>query len=105
MKKPDIFKPNVDVNNNKKVYYSFLDDRLKIESELDRSSFDKNNLSPLEFIDNLSKSDSYMFSKNVIIKTCDKTYDTRIAGKIGDRIITLDNDSININDILDIYYK
>ena len=60
---------------------------------------------PRDFIENLSKSGAYMFSKNVIIKTKDKTYDTRIAGKIGDRIITLDNDSINISDIERIYEK
>lgn len=99
MKKPDIFKPNVHVNNNRKVYYSFLDDRLNIDKENDYEE------DPRDFIENLSKSGAYMFSKNVIIKTKDKTYDTRIAGKIGDRIITLDNDSINISDIERIYEK
>ena len=40
-----------------------------------------------------------------MIVTKDKTYDTRIAGKLGNRLITLDNDSININDIKKIYEK
>ena len=33
-KKPEIFKPEVgNINNNKKSYYSFLDDKLNIERE------------------------------------------------------------------------
>ena len=53
----------------------------------------------------LAKSGSYIFNKDVIIVTKDKKYETRIAGKLGDRIVTLDNDSININDIIKIYEK
>lgn len=93
MKKPDIYKPNINVNNNRKVYYSFL------------NNSEKENETPIEFIDNLSKNGEYMFSKKVIIKTKEKEYETRIAGKIGNKIITLDNDSININDIEKIYEK
>lgn len=98
--KPNIFKPDIGkVDNNEKIFYSFLEDRVgvSIDGALDEA--------PIDFINRLVKSGSYMFSKNVIIKANGKIYDTKIAGKIGNRIITLDNDSINIEDIEKIYEK
>lgn len=99
-KKPSIFKPDVgNVNNNSKVYYSFLEDRLGIEVE------PKTKEDPINFVNKLSRSGSYIFNKEVVIKTKDKTYNTKIAGKMGDKLVTLDNESIYINDIVDIYEK
>lgn len=99
-KKPEIFKPEVgNINNNKKSYYSFLDDKLNIEREV------KTPESPIDFINNLSKSGSYIFGKDVVIITKTGRYETRIAGKLGNRIITMDNKSININEIIKIYQK
>lgn len=98
--KPNIFKPNIgNVNNNDKVYYSFLEDRLGVRAE------PKEKEEPLDFINKLNKSGSYMFSKEVVIKTKDGVYNTKIAGKLGDRIVTLDNKSIYIDDIEEIYEK
>lgn len=99
-KKTEIFKPHIgNINNNKKAYYSFLDDKLNIERE------EKSNETPIDFINNLSKSGSYIFGKNVVIITKNQKYETRIAGKLGNRIITMDNKSIDINDIIEIYQK
>lgn len=104
-KKPEIFKPNMDfIDNNEKAYVSFLQNG---DSKLDTSDFldnDNNSLDVVDFINTLSHN-GYIFHKRVVIVTRDKTYDTRIAGKIGNRIITLDNDSINIDDIVKIYEK
>ena len=58
----------------------------------------------VDFINKLSH-DGYVFNKRVVIVTRDKTYDTKIAGRLGNRIITLDSDSINIDDIVKIYEK
>lgn len=92
MKKPEIFKPNMNIlNNNKKVYYSYLNDKLDIENE-----------TPENFINNLSQNNVHIFSKKVTIKTKDKEYITKIAGKIKDKIITFDNDILNIKDIIEI---
>lgn len=101
--KPEIFKPDIDeINNNEKAYYSFLYNRIENKSNINSNgSFND----PVKFIDKLGRSGSYMFNKRVIIKTQDKIYDTKIAGKMGDRIVTLDKNSININDIKDIYEK
>ena len=97
-KKPKIFKPNMNFkDNNKKAYYSFL------EEYTDDYVSDEVNVS--DFIDNLSNNSSYVFSKRVIIETEDKKYDTRIAGRFGNKIITLDNDIIDISNISNIYEK
>ncbi len=100
-KKYDIYKPDIGkINNNRKTYYSFLDNEIDIENHHDKEKID-----PITFINELNNNGEYIFNKTVIIKTKDKLYDTQIAGKIGNRIITLDNNSINIDDIEDIYEK
>ena len=102
MKKPDIFKPNIGyINNNKKAYYSFLEEESKVEEERRINSFTDVN----SFLSNLSKRGEYVFNKRVVIETNNKRYDTKIAGKMGNNIITLDGDTININDIIKIYEK
>lgn len=101
-KKPEIFKPKIGkTDNNKKAYYSFLEDRLNLEAESPKNQSED----VVDFINRLSKSGSYLFNKDVVIVTKDKKYETRIAGKMGNRIVTLDNNSINLNDIEKIYEK
>lgn len=90
--KPEIFKPNIEnINNNKSSFYSAIDSEIRNES-------------PSEFIDNLSK-DGYTFGKKVTIKTKDHVYNTKIIGKYGDSIITIDNDKILLKDIENISYQ
>lgn len=55
-------------------------------------------------LDKLFNTNGYIFNINVKIITNNKTYDTRIANKVGDNIITLDNDVISILDIKDIIF-
>ena len=55
-------------------------------------------------IDDLFNTNGYIFNVDVKIKTLDKTYNTKIASRVGNNIITLDNDIINIDDIKDIAY-
>lgn len=99
-RKPDIFKPKMEnKNNNERSYYSFLKEEEVLSS---KRIFDE---TPIDFINRISKSGSYIFNRDVIIETKNKKYETRIAGKLGNRIITLDNDSIDINDIVKIYEK
>lgn len=94
--KPDIYKPNIGhIDNNEKVYYSFLNDSLD----------DKKKKDPENFIRNLEKEGSYMFRKDVIIKTRNSEFDTKIAGRINDKLITMDHKVIPIKNIMDIYEK
>ena len=98
--KPSIFKPNMTfIDTNKKTYYSYLEKPFIKDNNIEES------VDVLEFLNKISNNWSYVFSKKVIIVTDNKTYDTRVAGKIGNKIITIDNDSININDIKKIYQK
>lgn len=95
---PKIFKPEMEfIDNNRKAFYSYLKDT-------DEEVAD-NSLSVDEFFNKVSNSGTYVFNKKVIIVTNNKKYDTRIAGRFGDRIITLDGDSIKTGDIVKIYEK
>ena len=101
-KKPKIFKPNMSfIDNNEKAYVSFLNDYRDNNAIFEESKKSSTN-DVHGFLNKLSNSGSYVFNKKLEIVTHDKTYHTRIAGKIGNRIITLDNDSINIDDIITI---
>ena len=90
--RPEIFKPNTgNINNNKRSFYSGSDSKIRHSD-------------PSDFIDNLSK-EGYTFGKKVIIKTTDNVYNTKIIGKYGDSIITIDNDKILLKDIENISYQ
>lgn len=101
MKKiPKIFKPNIEhqINNNRNVYYSFIED--KVDSYSEDYTED-----PIDTLNRLIKENAYIFNKKVLIKTKNKDYLTKIAGKMGEVVITIDGDSININDITQIVEK
>ena len=100
MNKNNIYKPKIgNINNNQKVYYSYLEDKLSAKSNDDRG------LNADDFLNKLSNSGSYMFTKDVVIETLDNTYNTKIAGKLGNKIVTLDNQVIDMEDIKRIYEK
>lgn len=100
MKKPNIYKPPINhkVNNNKKAYYSYLEtDNIEAGNYQDEE--------PMDTLNRLINSGSYIFNKKVQIITNTKTYNTKIAGKIGDRIITIDGDDIYLSNIKKIIEK
>ena len=105
-KLPRIFKSDIDkeINNNRSVYY--------VKGENDEFSFStKKEMQTDVFIDieekinKIFKPGRHSFNVGVEIITANKTYDTKIAGKIRDCIVTLDNDVIPIKDIVDIKIK
>ena len=55
-------------------------------------------------LNRLFNTNGYIFNTSVKIITNNKIYDTKIATKVGNSIITLDNDIIKINDIKDIVF-
>lgn len=106
-KLPRIFRSEIDkqINNNRSVYYvnKESDDfsfSTRKEKEVKTSSIDIN-----EKINGIFKPGRHSFNVEVEIITKSKTYDTKIAGKIRDCIVTLDNDVIPIHDIVDIKVK
>lgn len=92
-KRPHLFRNNInkEINNNMKVYYT--------------NSYSENENTIDEKLNKLLEKNGYIFNLDVIIKTNDSTYDTRLAGKIKNYLITLDNKIIPIKDIIEITEK
>ena len=100
MEKPKLFKPVIDkkLNNNRNSYYSLFDN-------LDINHIKKkkvNNIEPIDKLNELFNRNNYIFNIPVLIKTNEKTYNTKIAGKMGNSIITTSSESILIKDIISI---
>lgn len=105
---PGIFKKDVDArySNNKKICYASEAENQTIQSDLKGSKATSGALTTVEEkIRNLFKSSRYIFNINVLIKTSKKDYDTKIAGKVKNSIVTVDGEVIPIVDIDDIIIK
>ena len=91
---PHIYKKDITkkISNNKKISFLGEDCILSKEEILNR-------------INALFKSDRYVFNISVYIKTRDNFYDTKIISLENDTLLTIDDDSIPINDIIDFKIK
>ncbi len=98
---PKLFqnKINKDLKNNNKIYYSANKDQNNID-DLKDNKIDIN-----QKLNNIFTSSNYIYKANVTIKTKDNSYDTKIIGKNRNFIITIDNKTIPISDIIDIEIK
>jgi len=117
MKKPKVFANPIEkrLYNNQEVF----DSETNIESNNidglrntnNQSNYlyieedDYRNLSIVDKIEKLLNRNGYIFNVDVVIKTNDRVYETKIAGKVNNHLITLDNDIINISDIIDLEVK
>lgn len=94
MKKlPEIFHNPIDkeICNNDTVYYCTTNNvSIKEEKNVEK------------FIDKLFKENGYIFNKPVLIKTKDRDFETAIIKKYNNRVITLSEDIIYIDDIISI---
>lgn len=100
---PKIFKNNVDsrVSHNQNMYYE-----KNIGSSDQNKKEDRNSTFTVEDkIQKLFKSSRYIFNINVLIKTDKKDYDTRIAGKVKNSLVTVEGEAIPIVEINDIIIK
>lgn len=111
MKKPKVFANTINkkINNNQELFESdninSYEERLPIKKRtnyLYDESKNYDNLTVLEKLDKLFSRNGYIFNIRVTIITKEKKYNTQIAGKVNNTLITLDNDIIKINDIVDI---
>ena len=93
---PKVFRNNVDkkFTNNKCVYYSSADSNT--------NEAIKDNRTVLQKINEIFSSPNYVYKANVEITLKDKKVTKRIIGRNKNYIITMDNDLIPINDIVDI---
>lgn len=101
MKKNKIFvnKINKKIGNNQTYTDVIEKNNVKEENQIVQ---DNANLSVEEKINRLFKRNGYIFNVDVKIITPYKEYHTKIASKVHNHLITLDNDIINISDIKDI---
>lgn len=100
MKKlPKIYKNDIshEIKNNKDMVY--------VKSNEEEFIKENNEMSIDEKITTIFNSNRHIFNIPIEIVTKDKKYSTYIAGKMRDCIITLDNDVIKIDDIIDIREK
>ena len=96
-KLPKVFaNKNIRNANNNSVYYSKLDEKNKRPSLIGKSVRDK--------IDAIFNAKNYIYKADVEITLEDKTITKRIIGRGPDYILTMQNERININDIIDINY-
>lgn len=99
---PKVFanKINKEIQNNEKIYIS--DKRTKPKSENKKKSeviIEKNINKKINDIMNTKK---YIYKIPVKIKTTDKEITTKIIGKNKKNVITIDNELIKIEEILEI---
>lgn len=104
---PKIFKKNVDTSrcNNKKVFYTSEETKESQSPRNVKTPQDPSLNTVEEKIRKLFKSSRYIFNINVLIKTDKKDYDTKIAGKVKNSLVTIDNEVIPIVEINDIIIK
>lgn len=115
MKKPKVFANPIDkkINNNQEFFDSEgsilnFDNSVRSsnsQGDLYIEESDYRNLNVIEKIEKLLNRNGYIFNVDVVIVTEDKRYETKIAGKVNNHLITLDNDIINIDDIIDLEIK
>ncbi len=101
-KLPKVFANKIDkeLKNNKTVYYNKNEER-KIEEKDPLSSI----LTVNQKINQIFSSARYVYKADVVITTKNGKLNKRIIGRNRNELITMDNEVININDILDIEFK
>lgn len=96
---PKVFQNDIDkdISNNDKYYYS-----------ANKSKKEKTVNKPINInkkINEIFSAPTYVYKANVEIKTNNSTFTTKIIGRNKNYLITLDNKTIPINDIVDINMK
>lgn len=101
-KLPKVFANKIDkeLNNNETVYYNKNEER-KIEEKDPLTSV----LTVNQKINQIFSSARYVYKADVIITTKNGKVNKRIIGRNRNELITMDNEVINVNDILDIEFQ
>lgn len=99
---------NKKISHNKEVFYS-KEERVELPVQKIRPTpivfGKKDELEILEKINSVFHSTHHSFHIPVEITTKDKVYQTRLAGKFGNKILTMDDEEIFISDIIDFQIK
>ena len=101
MKKlPEIFVNNINkkISHNEEVFYSYKENKLEEKQEI---KYDFNEIQ--NKIDNLFRSNDFIYKKKFHIKTIDGEDDYIIISKSYDYLLTIDGKKIFIKNIIEIY--
>ena len=96
MKKNKVFVNKIDGDIGNNQNYCEVNDKKEIYNSKESNVENK--------LNELFNTNGYIFNIKVKIVTDKKIYNTRIASRVGNNIITLDNDVISINEIKDIIF-
>ncbi len=88
------------VNNNKEMYYSGEEiNKRNLESDTDKSI---KSIIIRKKINDLFNSENFVYKVNVVITTMDGDKECTLIAKNNDSLLTINNESISINEIIDI---
>ena len=101
-KLPKVFANKIDkeLKNNETVYYNKNEER-KIEEKDPLTSI----LTVNQKINQIFSSARYVYKADVVITTKNGKMNKRIIGRNRNELITMDNEVINVNDIIDIEFS
>ncbi len=106
---PEMFKGSInkDTNNNERVFSTLDGSRTIINNNNSiNNNSSINNFSKYEVnkkINDIFNSSDYVYKVDVTIVTEDGEYKKRVVGRVKDSLITMDNEKIPIDSIIDIY--
>ena len=100
----DYINQNKRITNNEDVYYSANKEvGKKIDTKKDITNNNKINIK--RKINEIFASPNYVYKANVNIVTNDGIINKKVIGRNQKNLITMDNEKINIDDIIDINIK
>ena len=104
-KLPGVFanKINKKIKNNNEIYMTTKETQNKEEKNNEKMKFNEKTIE--QKINEIIKSNKYIYKIPVMIKLNDKVVETNIIGKNKTNIITINNELIKIEDIKDIEIK
>ena len=102
-KLPEVFHNSIDkkLTNNEDIFYSVKENKDIIKDNKVNKNLNVNK-SIRTKINEIFASSSYVYKASVIIKTKDNTINKRIIGRNSKYLITMDNEKIDIDSIIDI---
>ena len=106
-KLPKVYQNTIDkdISNNDKYYYSAnkAENNNEVKADNKHKVVKPNNIN--KKINEIFASPTYVYKANVEVTTKDSTITTKIIGRNKSYLITMDNKTIPINDIVDIKLK
>ena len=95
---PHVFKGDVRETKNSNMAYAKAEDEIKEEKTIYEKTINQK-------INEIFSSNTYVYKKEVIIKTNEGTQTKQIVGRNKEYLMTLENELIPLKDIIDIYPK